>query len=414
MVKGDDALRIHVTGSVILAVLLVLALAASLRPWPDTLFRVDFISFWTGASIAWEKPGPALMDVEEQRAFQIALRRELATTEEMRRATGYFPYYNPPPLALIFVPLTLLPLPWAYVVWSAISLLMMLVAVLLPLRGCARARTLAPVLLTFGGVAGTLLEGQVNSLFLLAFSLGLLALTRGRRVTGGALLGILLLKPQYAAPFALVLLVKRRWRELVGMMAVGVAIGIMSLLMVGPTGLGSFFGELRRISAFRPPASALVSLGATVNWRALLLNLWPSVTDGVGGLLVVLLGGATILAALLAWRGDWMPESPRFSRQMLALTLATVVASLPQPLPWQRTAACAARPATKRLRLSKQPRKGLAYAADCRAGALGPLVDGRLASVADVALLPAGPGLLGLPGCHAGTSSRTGHREAGG
>ncbi|HEX2987383.1 MAG TPA: glycosyltransferase family 87 protein, partial [Chloroflexota bacterium] len=183
------------------------------------------------------------------------------------------------------------------------------------------------MLLAFGGVSVTLIEGQVNAMFLLAFSLALLALKRDRLITGGALLGVLWLKPQYAAPFALLLLVKCRWRELAGMVGVGAGIGALSFAMVGPEGILEYLKELQRIGAFRPPADALVSPQAMVNWRAMLLNLWPDVPDGAGSVLVLLLGGATIIAALLNCRGEWAPGSPLFARQMLVMTLATILAS---------------------------------------------------------------------------------------
>lgn len=321
----DRLLTVEVGAALVAAILFLVAAVAT--TWPDTPLLGDFISFWTGASLLRDGAGPTLFDMDRQAAFQQRLRHELGSVEVVRQATFTDPYHNPPPLALLFVPLTALPFHWAYFVWAGINLLAFVVSVAVQLRGSPRGRGKAVALLAFGGVGITLLEGQVNALFLLAFSLSLLAFGRDMGVTGGALLGILWLKPQYAAPFALLLLLKRRWLELSGMAGVAAGVGALSLVMVGPAGILAYLAELQRIGAFRPPPEALVRVDAMVNWRAILLHLWPDVPDGAGGILVVLLGGATILVALLGWRGAWEPTSERFPRQMLVVTLATVLAS---------------------------------------------------------------------------------------
>lgn len=323
---SDDHLLTAVVGlALVLAAGFPLVVVAA--TWPDTPFLVDFVAFWSGGMLLGDGAGASLLDAEQQRAVQVALRDRLSATEAIRGVDLHYPFLNPPPLALLFVPLAVLPFHWAYIVWAGISFAGFAVSVALQLRGSSRGRGKAVALLAFGGVWITLLEGQINAVLLLAFSLSLLAFQRQRCVTGGALLGILWLKPQYALPFALLLLLKRRWRELTGMAGVGAGIGALSLAMVGPAGIVEYIAQLRRISAFRPPVDALVSPHAMVNWRAMLLNLWPDVPDGEGQVLVMLLGGSTILVALLSWRGAWEPASDRFPRQMLIVTLAAILAS---------------------------------------------------------------------------------------
>lgn len=58
-----------------------------------------------------------------------------------------------------------------------------------------------------------------------------------------------------------------------------------------------------------------------------MVNLAPGLSEETGWVLTLALGGATCLVSLLAWRGDWEPASPRFARQMLAVTMATLVAA---------------------------------------------------------------------------------------
>ncbi|MCL4369939.1 MAG: DUF2029 domain-containing protein [Chloroflexi bacterium] len=336
---GERGLRTNIVTAQFYPRLAAAGVAASLvvltfafvvvKPWvPEAPLVNDFISFWTAASLVREGAGSTLFDMGLQQGFQRDLRLQVATLEEVRRQAGFLiPYHNPPALALLFLPLTWLPLYWAYLLWSALSLLATWVAVALPLRSRPRAWTVVLVLLTFAGVADCLLWSQIAGVLLLAVSLGLLALTSGRPVLGGALLGLLWLKPQYAVVFALVFLVKGRRRELAGMVGAGLAVAILSLAMVGFGGILSYLELLNRIGEFNPPADSLVKPYAMINWRALLLALWPGIPDSLGSALMLGLGAATVLASLLAWRGEWNPASPRFPRQMLVAVLATLVAS---------------------------------------------------------------------------------------
>ncbi len=320
--------RLAVAGAAASVVVLVYAFLVA-KPWaPDAPLVNDFISFWTAASLVRDGAGPAFFDMGLQQDFQRQLRLQVAVSDEVRRQASFLiPYHNPPALALLFLPLTWLPIFWGYMAWTAFSLLVTVLAVALPLRGRTGRWKLVIVLLTFAGVVDNLLWSQIAGPLLLAVSLGLLALASRRPILGGALLGILWLKPQYAVVFAFVFLVKGRWRELVGMAVAGLAVVVVSLVMVGPAGILSYLELLNRIGEFTPPPESLVKPYAMINWRAMLVNLWPGVPDSVGAALMMGLAAVTILVSLLAWRGEWDPLSPRFPRQMLVVVLATLIAS---------------------------------------------------------------------------------------
>ncbi|MHB1158740.1 MAG: glycosyltransferase family 87 protein [Chloroflexota bacterium] len=320
--------RLELAG--IAASLAMLAYAfAVLRPWsPVTPLANDFISFWMAGALVHEGAGSALYDVGLQQAFQTDLRLEVASLDGAAQQPSFlFPYLNPPALAPLLVPLGMLPLSWAWLLWSGLNLLAVAVAVALPLKGTPRAVAVAVVLLTFPAVPDSLLWGQMVGTLLLAVALGLLALVSGRPFLGGVLLGVLWLKPQYAVLFALLFLVKRRWRELAGMAVAGFVVAALSLLVVGFEGIASYLELLRRIGDSNPAADFQVKPSAMVNWRSLITHLWPGIPASTGSFLVLVLGVATVLAALLAWRGPWEPTSPRFLRQMLVVVLATLVAS---------------------------------------------------------------------------------------
>lgn len=139
-------------------------------------------------------------------------------------------------------------------------------------------------------------------------------------------MGLLWMKPQYAVLFPLLFLWKRRWRELAGMALTGALVALLSLLMVGADGIAMFFQVLSGIGGFHAPEESLASPHSMVNWRALLLNVWPEIPDTTGAVLVWLLGAATGSLAMLAWRGEWSPRSRRFPLQMTVAMLATLLA----------------------------------------------------------------------------------------
>ncbi len=305
-----------------LAALLV-AVVPTLMPWPDGLFATDFPQFYAAAWILRDGLGPSLFDMNVQAAFREKLKLVSAVTDVGRSVVFGNPYFYPPPLAVMFVPFALLPLPWAYLFWSALSLTAFVAAILLHLGNHSRRRLWTVGMLSYLGVIMTLREGQVHGLLTLALSLSLLALAGGRPGLGGVLLGLLWLKPQLALLFPVVFLAKRRWRELGGMAATGLVIAGLSLIVLGPEGMAGYVELLRRNSGFNP--SPLTSAWAMVNWRALLAGLIPDATEASGSALTLLAATATTLLMLLAWRGRWEPASPRFPLQVLATVLATAI-----------------------------------------------------------------------------------------
>ncbi|MCL4531843.1 MAG: DUF2029 domain-containing protein [Actinobacteria bacterium] len=306
--------------------MLVLLFASymSVRPWPDILLHIDFSSYWMAASLLREGAGSSMFDMGRQYAFEIALRHQAAVTDFIRSDTGYNPYPNLPPLALLYVPLTLLPMPWAYAICWIVNFAATSAAVAISLRGYPLGRTVAILMLSFVAVTTSLFEGQPYGLFTLDLAAALLLFRSGRPFWGGVLLGLFWLKPQYAVVFPVIFLLKSRWRELAGMAISGVVVGTMSVLLVGVDGLVAYVRLLEGIGGFR---YQWVDPAAMINWRSLLLNLWPAIPSEVGSVLVIGLGAATILASLLVWGGEWDESSPRFQFQVLVTIAATTIAS---------------------------------------------------------------------------------------
>lgn len=117
---------------------------------------------------------------------------------------------------------------------------------------------------------GTIITGQHSALLLTGIAGALWAIQRDRRFTAGLFLGLLGIKPNWAAIFVLWLLATRRWRELSAMAAVGVVM-IASTLPMGldvwhdyldalPRWIGALLGSGEANFAY--PAHKLVTFEA--------------------------------------------------------------------------------------------------------------------------------------------------------
>jgi hypothetical protein len=163
-------------------------------------------------------------------------------------------YIYPPPAVLVFVPLSSLPLPLAYLVFFAASLAAILGCWWLTLRlyeGHAggrierrRRRDLLVLTLTFAPVLQTLKIGQINALVLLAALLVLVALERRRPFAGGIALAMGFWLKLYPMALAGVGVIRSRPGRFVAGIATGLALVPLAALPLVPRGLyAEFFGQ---------------------------------------------------------------------------------------------------------------------------------------------------------------------------
>jgi hypothetical protein len=142
----------------------------------------------------------------------------------------------PPVQALLFAPLGVLPPQTAYRVVQVTNLALVFVAgwLICSLTG---GRVWWPVaatlLMVFPGFAGAINLGQNPVLSLTLLLLGWWLLGRGRPGLGGVSWGLLAFKPVWAAAFFLAPLLTRRWRFASAMLLTGLALGALTLPVVG-------------------------------------------------------------------------------------------------------------------------------------------------------------------------------------
>jgi hypothetical protein len=160
-------------------------------------------------------------------------------------ASGTFPipFVNPALMAWLIQPLALLPLQTGTDIFVTLNIVAMALAAAMlarraaPRLGAPLAASLV-VIAVFSLEAGTgILLGQSDGLMLLAATLAIEALTRGRPVIAGLLLVPLLLKPQLVWLVPPALVVARQWRMLAALAAGAVVVLVGSVAVAGPAHL---------------------------------------------------------------------------------------------------------------------------------------------------------------------------------
>ena len=240
------------------------ALGVAFRGW------LDFSAFYAAARFAFT---PDLARLEPVVRYQ--LEHGLPIT----------PYVYPAGVALLYVPLSLLP----YGLAGLLHLLAMLGLLLLALRLGADLLGLPTRWALLGGLAWApaaagVLSGQNTSLALLLIVLAASALARSSELKAGAIIGLLAYKAQLAAPLAGLLALRGR---VLGLLLVGLALVAHYLLGVVATG-----GDLAW------PADWLATLRAYAieDFRA---NGWQAVSlPSLATRIDVALGSTTLVSPL--------------------------------------------------------------------------------------------------------------------
>jgi Glycosyltransferase family 87 len=291
---------------------------------------LDFGFFWATAR-AYVLDGPlALFDLD---AIARAGRPLVAYyASPAGSSLNVAPPVYPPVFFALLAPLTGLPPLLGLALWTFAGVVAATAALTGVWRVAVSDRPMPAELfaatLSFGPLALGLILGQVEALLVFALYRVYRALRQGDDFSAGLWLGPLLLKPQYAVFLALVFVLKRRWRAVIGLALVASLVAILSLAVIGANGVGAFGHQLADAAAFRPPPEAAAHApGDMISWRGLLYTLWPAATQQEGMALTLALSALTVAVLPLVWWGPWQPAGDRFSRRMLATMLVTMLAS---------------------------------------------------------------------------------------
>lgn len=165
-------------------------------------------------------------------------------------------------------------------------------------------------------------EGQI-SMFLFFAWLGFYGFqSRGKEGWSGAALALGLVKPQYILlPLAL-LLAHRQWRALQAFAAIAGGLAVISIAVSGPEVLIEYPRFLVESTTWEEQG---ITPQTMFGWNSLITSITgdhsPSMAL-VGPLILLTLAGA-----VMAWRGPWAPQSPRFLLQIGVTILAALLIS---------------------------------------------------------------------------------------
>jgi hypothetical protein len=255
----------------------------------------DFTSFYTGARLLRNGQASALYNLAAQYRMQLTF-----THVPIRQ--GPLPFNHPPFEALMFVPLTFLNYWPAYLVWTALNLIMLALSVAI-LRGhFPQFTAVSPLVLGLGAtaffpVAIGIMQGQDVILLLLLFVLAVISLDRGNDAMAGALLAAGLFRLQLVVPLV-VLLALRRWRILIGFAPVAMVLAGISVAIMGWRGPLDYTRFVLRLEG--TPAARAFDSKAAPNLRGLVANL-----PGAAGLdpwIALLIFASSLVALLVALR----------------------------------------------------------------------------------------------------------------
>lgn len=218
--------------------------------------------------------------------------------------------YVPPFAAPLLAPVGWLPAGAADAFWTS-ALVLALVLSLFVLRAAFRLSVvqtlwLFAVLSLSGPAFESVRIGQLAPLLLLALSGALLALKADRPFLSGFLLGVLLLKPQQLAPLVAYWLGCRRCRPLIGLVASGIVLVVLSLLLLGSAGYDNYWrlvsGSVEHTFSMQPEVNPTV--------RGQLLRFFPyakgAITLLAGAISIFSLAGILALGAHLRKASWWL------------------------------------------------------------------------------------------------------------
>ncbi|HYM15482.1 MAG TPA: glycosyltransferase [Dehalococcoidia bacterium] len=281
----------------------------------------DFGVFYSAALMVRHGQGSELYNLDA------LARQETQVYQRPANRDTSLPYFNPPAFAAALVPLTLLPVGTAALVFIAISAVLFAVAIAILWRaslvGYASAWLMLAMVMVFQSVQDTVFHGQVSFLLLFSFASTFFCFRRGQDKLGGFALGLLLLKPNLLlAPLA-VLLWKRRRGALLGFAAMAAIWIAVSVAAAGPAVVWQYPAFLRQATLWDDQHA--IGISGMFGWNALVRLFVGSGQQEKVLLWSGALSALTLAATLWSWRGPWNADERSMSTQFSALVICSVL-----------------------------------------------------------------------------------------
>lgn len=270
-------------------------------------FGIDFADYYTAGHMA--------ISGELDNVYSVPAHR--ASMEQLLGVVVPFtlPWRYPPVFLLAIIPFSLLPFKISMVLWLGVTLALAAVAIY---RMLPEKRWLGALALGFPGVFMNFRWGQNGFLSAAILAAGVGALETNP-VFGGAMLGLLVYKPQFAVFPFLILLLTKRWKALLAGIGSALAISLVSLALFGAEQWVEFFRSLFVSSSnlMADESAIIAAIQVSVYNAMLVLTESPLVSILSQGLCSI----GTIVAVSWIFR-----KSSRFTLKGAALVLGIPLA----------------------------------------------------------------------------------------
>jgi hypothetical protein len=242
--------------------------------------------------------------------------------EERNRMFGCFNY--PPPAALAYAALAWMPMGAAAVVHAYISIAVAVLVAWLLARTLGRPGNgvagMAVAVLAYPAFFINLSLGQ-NAVFTMAVVLVAWCLCERRReFAAGAVLGLLICKPNWLFAVGWIPLIHGRWRVLAGTIVGAAATVAVTALVIGVQPFRDYYDVFRQVAGLQDVPGYYLD----VKYSAFgLFRKWL----GVGQSADVCAWGSCVVVVLATWRatrGSWKPGTPAFRRAMACCLMASL------------------------------------------------------------------------------------------
>jgi Glycosyltransferase family 87 len=311
-----------------LFVMLAMNAAVFFAAWkPIMAGKNDFPVFYSNAQMVREGQAAYLYDFDAENSFVHRV------SDVTRAPNNHLPYE-----LLIFIPFTYLRFGEAHLLWSVLSLGMLVGVALLMSNTLSAGLSFRPTLLAtvaFFPVWYCLLQGQDSILLVFLFAISFWLWKRGRDDAAGFVLAMGLFRPQLVLPFVLVAFLAGKWKFVRGFVPGAMFVLLVSTWVVGVHGMAEY-ARILLSQATLGSASALsqqwqVRLGLMPTLRGLLSIVVPAfVPANIRNFLLLCGTSVGLLWAVKAVRG--IKQGAAFDRAFAAaLGLVAVVSfhSLP-------------------------------------------------------------------------------------
>lgn len=254
---------------------------------------VDFLSFWAAGRMIVEGAGTQIYDIEAHRAV-----------EQTVSAVGILPFPYPPPFALMLTPFGLLPFGLGFAAWVALTGLFYVLAARPWMQD--RLALAQPSVLVNGFI------GQ-NAFLTSGLFLAGLHLLKTRPLIAGAVLGLLVIKPQLAVMLPVAMIAGRHWQAIAGGALSAVTLLLVGLVALGTASYAAFFEMLSTYTGFvaksRWPWHELASVYALLRYFGLATGMAMAIHVAVAA-----------AAAVMVWQA-WRQDRPGKEAVLAAATL---------------------------------------------------------------------------------------------